>query len=342
MKLVPLKPVTVPPTLASELEREILRAVTREIYSGLLSILRLKPKVIKNEARDYRSITGAAHADIYKIGEALRAGTLTYDNGLFSGSLDAGLTKALKAAGATWDRHWAVFRLPEDALSPELSQLISSTRGEYQERVGQVKKYLDALDPEAISGKVAVNRLFENAIKKTEKTFQQNVAAITLTTELSDEQRTRIIATWKENANHSIKGLVEDQIIKLKGRVAASVQVGTRYSNLVKGIQAEYGVSQSRARLIARQESKSLVNSYAETRYEDAGVQEYKWKAVHGTAAHPVRPIHQALNDASEKHGKTYRFDDPPIVDETGRRANPGFDFNCRCRAIPIVRFGGK
>jgi hypothetical protein len=111
--------------------------------------------------------------------------------------------------------------------------------------------------------------------------------------------------------------------------VAESVEKGNRYSNLVKSIQQEHAVSVGRARLIARQETKSLIGSYAEERYIAAGATEYLWKCVHGSALHPVRPIHQALNDASQKKGQTYRFDDPPIISEDGRRGNPGDDFNC-------------
>lgn len=44
-----------------------------------------------------------------------------------------------------------------------------------------------------------------------------------------------------------------------------------------------------------------------------------------------VRPAHARL------HGTVQRFDKPPIIDlDTGRRGNPGDDWNCRCLAAPL------
>jgi len=331
MRIVKLKPIEHPLALQEELEKEIQRVITKELYSNVLKLLNMKKSVIKND------LTQIQYS---KLGEALRFGNLTYVNGMFSGPLDAQLSKALRDAGATWDKHWEVFRLPEDELTPELSAMISSARDGYRNQMKTVTKYLDQIDPEEVSGKVAVRRLFENAIKKTEKSFEKNVAAITLSPTLTDEQREQLLNRWQEQASESIQNLVKDQVSQLRARVHQSVEIGTRYSNLTKGIQHDYSVSKGRAKLIARQETKQLTNSYAEQRYEDAGVKEYYWHCVHGTAKHEVRPMPQALGDRS-KRGETFRFDDPPVVNEQGDKMNPGFDFNCRCRAVPVVKFGG-
>jgi SPP1 gp7 family putative phage head morphogenesis protein len=332
LRVVKLRSIEYPITLQVQLEREIQRVLMQEIYADLLKLLNLKPAVVKNDLSIHQ---------LGILGEALRFGNLTYVDGMFSGPLDAQLTRALRDAGATWDKHWAVFRLPEKDLEPDLAQLISSAKDGYRNQMKMVTKYLDRIDPEEVSGKVAVNQLFENAVRRTEKSFHKNVGAITLTPTLTDEQRSQIVDDWKNRAHSAIKTLVTDQVSQLRARVSQSVEVGTRYSNLTKGIAHDYSVSRGRAKLIARQETKTLTNTYAEKRYEDAGVREYYWRCVHGTPAHPVRPMHQALGDRS-KRGETFRFDDPPIVDERGARANPGFDYNCRCRAVAVVKFGGS
>ena len=339
MKVIRLKPITEPPTLMSELEKEIQRVIMREIYVKVLEILRMKPNTVKNA--DPGKVAGAMQADFYKISQAMHAGTLTWDDGMFSGQLDAGLTKALKSYGATWDRRLGVFRLSGDDLPADLSHLISVTSADYEARMKKVDDLLKGIKPEEISDKVAVTRLFDNAIKKTEKQFSDNVSKITLTPQMTAEEKNKLIDRWNEQAKHAIKGLVEEQVDKIRSRVKASVEVGTRYSNLVKGLKREYEISEGRAKLIAIQETKSLVNAYAQERYEDAGIREYYWVAVHGTPLHPVRPMHQALADESKK-GKTYRFDDPPQISPDGRRGNPGDDFRCRCRCRPVIRFGGK
>ena len=328
MKVVKLRPIEYPTNLQEALEREIQKVITKEIYVDLLKILNIKRKKIIKNSRVENDLTQIQYNE---LGEALRFGNLTYKDGMFSGPLDASLTKALRATGATWDKRLSVYRLPEEALTPELSMMISAAREGYKNQMRTVTKYLDRLNPEEISGKVAVDRLFENAIKKTEKSFEKNVAAVTLTPSITDAQRKQITDEWRTRAHGSIKGIVEEQVNGLRKAVAHSVEVGTRYSNLTKGITHYHEVSKGRVKLIARQESKALTNTYAEQRYADAGVTEYYWRSVHGTANHPVRPRHQALNDASAR-GTVYRFDDPPVVTEPGeaeRRENPGFDFNC-------------
>lgn len=63
---------------------------------------------------------------------------------------------------------------------------------------------------------------------------------------------------------------------------------------------------------------------------EAFGIEEYKWVTVHDSR---VRHDHKTLD------GRIFRFDSPPIVDNaTGRRGNPGDDYNCRCHARPIIR----
>lgn len=335
MKVLKLRPIQYPQTLEDRLEREIQKVITREIYSNVLKLLNLKNLIIKN---------ALTQADVSKLGEALRFGNLTYLNGMFSGPLDASLTRALRDVGAKWDKRLAVFRLAEDDMPPDLVQLISSAQDGYKNHMRMVDKYLSRIDPEEVSGKVAVKHLFENAINKTEKSFTKNIKVVTLTPSLTDEERSQLVDDWRTRAHASITGLVKDQVSQLRKRVSHSVEVGTRYSNLTKGIQHDYSVSVGRAKLIARQETKTLVNTYAKKRYDDAGVKEYYWHHVAGTKAHPVRARHEALGNAS-KNGTTYRFDDPPVVTEPGepeRRGNPGDDFNCRCWAQPVIKFGGQ
>ena len=48
--------------------------------------------------------------------------------------------------------------------------------------------------------------------------------------------------------------------------------------------------------------------------------------------------MHKELNDRSEK-GEVFKFSNPPIDSPNGSRHNPGQNYNCRCIAIPVVKF---
>lgn len=82
-------------------------------------------------------------------------------------------------------------------------------------------------------------------------------------------------------------------------------------------------VSDSRAKLIARDQVSKLNGNLTQSRQEDIGVESYIWRTV---GDERVRETHD------ENDGETFRWDDPPA--ETG---HPGEDYQCRCHAEPIL-----
>lgn len=168
---------------------------------------------------------------------------------------------------------------------------------------------------------------------ESEKVKQRILDEVVISPKLSPEQVTRIAEEYSQNMELDIVGWTQSKIKELRVMVEEKVMKGERYESIAKVIEESYGVSQSKAKFLARQETHLLTTKMKETRYERAGVYEYKWKCVAGSHDHPVRPMHKMHDN------KTFRFDNPPIVDKKGNRKNPGEDYNCRCTAIPIVRF---
>ena len=100
-------------------------------------------------------------------------------------------------------------------------------------------------------------------------------------------------------------------------------------------IQRRFDVTKSKARLLARDQIGTLTADLTRTRHEAAGVTEYIWSSSEDER---VRDCHRALN------GKKFRYNDPPAMwymtkhgrVYTGRRCNPGEDYQCRCVAKPV------
>ncbi len=113
----------------------------------------------------------------------------------------------------------------------------------------------------------------------------------------------------------------------------ARTSQGYRYETLVAEIQKSYGISQRKAKFLARQETSLLMSKFKQVRYQEAGSNEYIWDCVAGSSAHPVRHFH-LLN-----RGKIFRWDTGAPINANGDRKNPGQDYNCRCFAKPIIRF---
>lgn len=93
--------------------------------------------------------------------------------------------------------------------------------------------------------------------------------------------------------------------------------------DLAELIQARGEVSQSRAELIARDQTLKLNGQITQTRQENAGISSYIWST---SLDERVRETHAA------HEGQTFSWSSPPS--DTGA---PGQDFQCRCVGLPVI-----
>ncbi len=129
--------------------------------------------------------------------------------------------------------------------------------------------------------------------------------------------------------NLQIKNFTDKMIVQLRDEVEQSALGGYRFEDLAKRVETRYGVAQNKARFIAQQETSLFLAKQRESRFSEVGCVEYIWS---GVGDERERHDHKALN------GRRFRYDDPPVVDvRTGRKANPGQDFGCRCADRPIL-----
>lgn len=94
-------------------------------------------------------------------------------------------------------------------------------------------------------------------------------------------------------------------------------QDGLRWETIAEQIAERFGVAESRAELIARDQVNKLNGALTEVRQTELGVERYIWRTM-GDDDDRVRDTHR------EKDGNTYSWDDPP--NDTG---HPGQDINC-------------
>ena len=146
------------------------------------------------------------------------------------------------------------------------------------------------------------------------------------------ELKDQIKAAYTTNLEKYIQQWSDEAILRLREKVEQNVREGYRAESLISIIRSEKGVSQRKARFLAKQETSLMTASYTEMRYKDIGINDYIW---HCSLDERTRPDHRRL------HGHLFRFDHPPITNTvTGAKNNPGEDYNCRCRAVPYLRRG--
>ena len=90
-------------------------------------------------------------------------------------------------------------------------------------------------------------------------------------------------------------------------------------------ISERLGVADSRAELIARDQTLKLNGAINQAKQTKAGGTEYIWST---SKDERVRPMHADLD------GETFSWDDPPVTDDDGNTNAPGEDFQCRCIAL--------
>ncbi|PZR88366.1 MAG: hypothetical protein DI537_23805 [Stutzerimonas stutzeri] len=122
-------------------------------------------------------------------------------------------------------------------------------------------------------------------------------------------------AAW---AASLIEGLSDDLRKQVESLTWAAYANQTPRAELAKQLVERIGVSKTRARFIARDQTTKLAANLDRLRQQEAGITEYRWR--HSGKKHP-RPEHVA------RDGQIFRWDSPP---DDGP---PGTQPNCGCRA---------
>ena len=73
-----------------------------------------------------------------------------------------------------------------------------------------------------------------------------------------------------------IRSLPDQELDRVSGIVERGLQEGKRYSEVAKEIQKSFGITDRRATLIARDQTKKLNSSLTKLRQQEAGIEEYR------------------------------------------------------------------
>jgi SPP1 gp7 family putative phage head morphogenesis protein len=130
------------------------------------------------------------------------------------------------------------------------------------------------------------------------------------------------IDQWRDLNVSLIKNGTSDFYNDISRVVEDAHMRGLRVEVLARTIQDRYGVSDSRAALIARDQTLKLNGQITRARQQQAGITHYRWIT---SKDERVREEHQELE------GTIHSWNAPP---EPG---HPGDDYQCRCTASPVV-----
>ena len=306
----------------SPIEKYLCQVFIATIYRPLLDIVKesIGDSWVKENSKE----------DLIR---AILSGRIQYtQNQHFEGKFNSLISKEISKLGGHWDKKWKRWYLPKNLLPYDVQDAIGQAALKFRDLADKIESELNKLQQLTIQiGEDAgydMVPLFEDAVSKMEIGFQAGAKGFIVTPDLTPEMIKNIAEKWSDNLNLYIKGWTLESIERLRKRVAENAFQGNRAQNLVGILEHDFGMSENKAKFLARQETALLMSQFREERFKSAGVQKYRWSTSGDSR---VRERHAALQN------QIFTWDNPPIIDEAGHRGHPGQDYNCRCIAIPIV-----
>lgn len=287
-------------------------------------------KIVRAETRQDSRIENAAGDSILK--RALRSGKIQYTRGVFSGDFSATTSSAIKALGGVFDKRAGVFRL-EPRLAP---QWVTAEASAYFARAHlaheAIRRELDAALDRVNLGRYDVDA--SRTIASIDEGWRASAAQLEVKPELTKEGKEALAENYSRNLDLYIKKWLKKDIFALRKDVQANAESGYRFDNLIERIQHRNNVGKSKAKFLARQETGLFMSEYREQRFAAAGVTKYQWSTSHDSRVRPAADLSPRAKLHAGNHrvldGRIFEYKNPPIVDpNTGRRANPGRDYNC-------------
>ena len=133
-----------------------------------------------------------------------------------------------------------------------------------------------------------------------------------------------IKAKIKENTSY-ITSMRDKYVAQLQSDIYRAISDGKGATELTNAIVKRTNMSYNHARLIANDQTGSILAELNKYRDTHAGFEKYLWQSMEDGR---VRPKHQILDQ------QVFRYDDPDGGDD-GQL--PGEPINCRCVAMPII-----
>lgn len=327
---VTLNPIYHRDAYAKRAEAEIVAYFRQVIFGPLLALLPGSVRQNETQKKDHPAVW-----------DALLAGTIWYMAGVFTGAFNAAISRELRAMGAR--RVPAGFGLAIDEVPLALRGAISLSVFRAHQIHRAILAELDAMLENMAA--VSPGLVFADTVDKVMEDLQEQLVQTVSEVEgapkpapvppgMVEAQREKLA----EGANRVIKGFSLETTQQLRAKVQQNLRAGGRTDRLSKIIEAEFGVAQRKARVIAEAETSQLVSDFRKDRYEALGSTEYVWSTSHDEK---VRPTHGESNDHRSLDGRRFSWASPPVVDSaTGRRRHPGEDYGpCRCVARPVLNF---
>lgn len=320
--MITLKPILDKKEYSDAIEVVIMDFLTTNFYAPIYTVI--------EPIEEYYNATGYSAEQI--IVAALRSGQIQYLNGKFTGQFTAKISKALESIGAKFNKVTKTYNIAHSALSINVLEAAAYASMIAMMRQKLLLEALAAMDIEKAMPdlsrvlQVPLDTILDDLDEQAYLSLRE---AITIVPEITEEQRAALKAQYVDDVSISVKNFTKAQTEKLRAMVEENLFTGLADNkSLVKAIVDEFGVTENKARFLARNETGLFTATFKMITYKEAGITKYRWSTSHDDR---VRKFHKDLD------GQIITWDNPPIVNDNGDRKHAGFDYQCRCQMIAII-----
>lgn len=273
---------------------------------------------------------------------ALRRGTIQYAGEVISGELDAKLSGALRGIGAQFDGRTGEYRLPQ-ALAPAWFKIEAAAAQARAENVHKaLERQLNAMQERLETGMGPVPVDPSVPIEAIEDGFESAAAAIGITKRIPAGARAAMEARYLADVRPYVAEATSEYIDGLHKAVADNAARGYRYETIVEDIQHYVGVSERKARFLARHETSLFMSGYRRERFTAAGVLDYFWSTSHDIRVRPYADAQKLKKYGDhrvlDKQRFSYEHKAPAQYMSRKLPSNPGEDYGCRCADLAALK----
>ncbi len=132
-----------------------------------------------------------------------------------------------------------------------------------------------------------------------------------------------------------IRSIPTEYLDRVKETLSTAWQEGVGFEQAGKMLERDFATTESRAALIARDQTQKMAGQFNRERQQQVGIDKYKWRCTHRN----TRPEHLAMETGGEGGQGIYRWSEPGPLKGTidGEPCHPGDDIACNCLAAPYV-----
>ncbi len=169
---------------------------------------------------------------------------------------------------------------------------------------------------------IALGQIFSHIARVTREGLERQMIALSGKSLWIGSHPTKLLDIFVSDHSRLIKSVQREQLDRINLCLKRGIREGRLLESMSKDIQQATGLSERRARLIARDGVLSFSGDLTRYHQKSAGIKQYRWQTSRDER---VRKSHRDRND------KVYDWDGPGPY--------PRSEVNCRCDAIPVLDF---